>query len=39
MHWRKPPETSSGKGFYLIVLALSACLTVSAIALAWHCYS
>lgn len=27
MHWRKPPETSSGKGLYFVVLALSACLT------------
>jgi hypothetical protein len=39
MHWRKLPEGSNGKGLYLVVLVLGACVTLSTIVLIWHFHS
>ena len=36
MHWRKAPSQSNGKLFYIVVLALSASVTVTAILLVLH---
>lgn len=39
MHWRKLPEGSNGKGLYLVVLALGACVALSTVALILHFHS
>ena len=39
MHWRKAPSQSSGKVFYIVVLALCVSLAVTTVLLVLHRYA
>jgi hypothetical protein len=36
MHWRKAPSESNGKLFYIVVVALSASVALTAVLLVLH---
>jgi len=36
MHWRKAPSQSNGRLFYIVVLALSASVAITALLLVLH---